>query len=33
MYSHYLFLEILLIARNTLIFNTNLGNKMTKETN
>ena len=33
-YNHHdLFLEILLIARNTLIFNTNLGSKMTKETN
>ena len=30
---HYFFLEILLIARNTLIFNTNLGSKITKETN
>ena len=30
---HNLLLEILLIARNTLIYNTNLGSKMTKETN
>ena len=28
-----LFLEILLIARNVLIFNTNWGDEMTKETN
>lgn len=33
MYSHYLFLEILLIARNILIINTDWSDKMTKETN
>ena len=30
---HYLLLEILLIARNVLIINTNRNGKMTKETN
>ena len=30
---HYLLLEILLIARNVLIINTNWNGKMTKETN
>ena len=33
MYSHYLFLEILLIVRNVLIINTDWNDKMTKETN
>ena len=31
--THYLLLEILLIARNVLIINTNWNGKMTKETN
>ena len=31
--THYLLLEILLIARNVLIINTNWKGKMTKETN
>lgn len=33
LYNQYIFLEILLIARNVLIINTNWNGKMTKETN